>query len=788
MGFFKVGATTGMDVLLAVLREGYSAMPLMIRRLGARNPARPARRLQYLTAMFVLIARPLVFAIALLLAGPALAQAPATVPPEKVKQLFELFDDPSVKAWVAEQRNQDAGSTAAPAAAGASPADASSDAAAAPGQMNTMASSTLDRIKHHIERIVRTLPSLPGQFARVREATMEDMSSRGPAGVLMLIAIFIAAGLALTWATYKLTRPFRLWIIAQSKDTPTGRAKKIGGRLLYSSLLIVSFALGSAGAFMLFDWPMLIREIVLTFLMAAVVTWGVRTYLIALLVPSFMQVENAVEVRALPVSNETADHWSYWLTRIVGVFAFFAAAFILLPGLGIDRDGMMVLSVGADFVLLVLLLLAVWRRPRTRRDGHGHTAATWLLTAYFVALFLERIVGLYTWFWFTLAAFVLPFAIVLTQRGVNFVLRPGSEDAGRPTIPAVTIAVIDRGIRMILILAAAYLLARVWGLDMQAMRDGDTTTTLILRGLINVIVIALAADFGWSIIKALIERKLGIETPHAVIGEEDIPTLDPQQARLRTLLPIIQNILLAVIVVMAVLMMLASIGIQIGPLIAGAGVVGVAVGFGAQTIVKDVISGVFYLLDDAFRVGEYISSGSYRGTVESFSLRSVKLRHHRGPLFTIPFGELGAVQNQSRDWVTDKFNITVGYDTDIDFARKLIKRIGLELAEDPEFKHWVIEPIKMQGVQEFGEYGIVLRVKATTRPGGAFAMKGRFFLRLRQAFKEQGIELPFPTVHVEGLQNPHGAENAPVEITPELKMAVAQSHTNRRRKKAGTTE
>ena len=739
--------------------------------------------------MFVLIARLLVLGIALLPAGPTQAQAQASVPPERVKQLFELLDDPSVRAWVAEQRNQGAGSTAAPAAAGDSPADASSDAVAAPGQMNTMASSTLDRIKHHIERIVRTLPSLPGQFARVREATMEDMSSRGPAGVFLLIAMFIAAGLALTWATYKLTRPFRLWIIAQPKDTPIGRSKKIGGRLLYSSLLIVSFAVGSAGAFMLFDWPMLIREIVLTFLLAAVATWGVRTYVIALLVPSFMQVENAVEVRALPVTNETADHWSYWLSRIVGVFAFFAAAFVLLPGLGIDRDGMMVLSVGADFVLLLLLLVAVWRRPRTRRDdGHGHTAATWLLTAYFVALFLERIAGLYTWFWFTLAAFVLPFAIVLTQRGVNFVLRPGSEDAGRPTIPAVTIAVIDRGIRMILILAAAYLLARVWGLDMQAMQGSDTTTSLILRGLINVIVIALAADFGWSIIKALIERKLGIETPHAVIGEEDVPTLDPQQARLRTLLPIIQNILLAVIVVMAALMMLASIGIQIGPLIAGAGVVGVAVGFGAQTVVKDVISGVFYLLDDAFRVGEYISSGSYRGTVESFSLRSVKLRHHRGPLFTIPFGELGAVQNQSRDWVTDKFNITVGYDTDIDFARKLIKRIGLELAEDPEFKHWVIEPIKMQGVQEFGEYGIVLRVKVTTRPGGAFAMKGRFFLRLRQAFKEQGIELPFPTVHVEGLQNPHGAENAPVEITPALKTAVAQSHTNRRRKKASTAE
>ncbi|RWE45246.1 MAG: mechanosensitive ion channel family protein [Mesorhizobium sp.] len=740
--------------------------------------------------MFVLAARALVVGMALLLAGQAQAQAPATVPPERVKQLFELLDDPSVKAWVAEQRNQDAGPIGAPAKAGASPADASSDAVAAPGRMNTMASSTLDRIKHHIERIVQTLPLLPGQFAHVRSKTMADMSSRGSAGIVMLIVLFIAAGLALTWATYKLTRPFRLWIIAQPKDTPMGRAKKIGGRLLYSSMLIVSFALGSAGAFMLFDWPMLIREIVLTFLMAAVVTWGVRMYVMATLVPSFMKVESAVEVRALPVTNEAADHWSYWLPRIVGVFAFFGAAFNLLPGLGIDPDGMMVLSLGADFVLLVLFLLAVWRRPR-KRDGarqSGHTGATWLLTAYFIALFLERIAGFDVFFWFTLAAFFLPLAIVLTQRGVNFVLRPGSEEAGRPTIPAVTIAVIDRGIRMIFILAAAYLLARVWGLDMQSMQGSDTTTMFILRGLINVVVIALAADFGWSIIKALIERKLGIEVPHPVISEEEVPILDPQQARLHTLLPILQNILLASIIVMAVLMMLSSLGIQIGPLIAGAGVVGVAVGFGAQTVVKDIISGVFFLLDDAFRVGEYISSGNYKGTVESFSLRSVKLRHHRGPLFTIPFGELGAVQNQSRDWVIDKFNITVGYDTDIDFARKLIKRIGLELAEDPEFKNWVLDPIKMQGVQEFGEYGIVLRVKAMTRPGGAFGMKRKFYVRLRQVFKEQGIELPFPTVHVEGLQTPHEAQNAPLEITPALKLAAAQSHAIRRRKKAGATE
>ena len=125
---------------------------------------------------------------------------------------------------------------------------------------------------------------------------------------------------------------------------------------------------------------------------------------------------------------------------------------------------------------------------------------------------------------------------------------------------------------------------------------------------------------------------------------------------MRTLLPILRNILFIVFLVMAALMALSAMGVQIAPLIAGAGVVGVAVGFGAQTLVKDVISGIFYLLDDAFRVGEYIISGSYKGTVESFSLRSIKLRHHRGYLYTVPFGSLGAVQNMSRDWVIDKLH------------------------------------------------------------------------------------------------------------------------------------
>src|SRR5262249_33886044 len=151
------------------------------------------------------------------------------------------------------------------------------------------------------------------------------------------------------------------------------------------------------------------------------------------------------------------------------------------------------------------------------------------------------------------------------------------------------------------------------------------------------IVIALVVEFIWHFFRAVIDAKLqGADGP---LDADDEPTR--RRARLRTLLPILRNIGLVVILGIGGVVGLSRMGIEIGPLIAGAGVVGVAVGFGAQTVVKDVISGMFYLLDDAFRVGEYIQSGSYKGTVESFSLRSVKLRHQRGPIFTVPFGELG---------------------------------------------------------------------------------------------------------------------------------------------------
>jgi small-conductance mechanosensitive channel len=269
----------------------------------------------------------------------------------------------------------------------------------------------------------------------------------------------------------------------------------------------------------------------------------------------------------------------------------------------------------------------------------------------------------------------------------------------------------------------------------------DTLGTRLLRGVVSAIIALLVADIAWRIIRALIDYKISEGTNGGIPAAA-------RRSRMKTLLPILRNVIFVVLFTMAGLMVLSSMGIQIGPLLAGAGVAGVAIGFGAQTLVKDIISGIFYLLDDAFRVGEYIQSGSYKGTVESFSLRSVKLRHHRGPLYTVPFGELGAVQNMSRDWVIDKLTVTITYDSDLAKAKKLIKQIGKDLAAEPDFKEKIIEPLKMQGVEQFGEYGMQIRMKMMTKPSEQFTIRRRALALIKTAFDENGIRFASPTVRV----------------------------------------
>ena len=323
----------------------------------------------------------------------------------------------------------------------------------------------------------------------------------------------------------------------------------------------------------------------------------------------------------------------------------------LMPAIGFSADAARLTALLFGLGILVTAIHAVWRRPGRQSSLALRSA----LTAYLVLLWFVWVAGLIGILFIGLYALLLP-PVVRQVGNLARVVANRAQPGG--ALGVILNVLIVRGARAAVIVLAVAWLAYVFRFRMAALGGGGTVSTLF-SGVLNAIIILLVADLVWQLAKGLIAHRIDRA------ADSQDPDALARSGRLRTLLPIFRNTLAALIAAVTVMTILAGLGVQIGPLIAGAGIFGVAIGFGSQTLVKDVLSGVFYMLDDAFRVGEYIKSGSYMGTVEFFSLRSVRLRHHRGPIFTVPFGELGAVQNMSRDWVIEKMTIKVTYDFDI---------------------------------------------------------------------------------------------------------------------------
>ena len=241
-----------------------------------------------------------------------------------------------------------------------------------------------------------------------------------------------------------------------------------------------------------------------------------------------------------------------------------------------------------------------------------------------------------------------------------------------------------------------------------------------------------------------------------------------------TLLPLIKKVVLVTILVMVALIGLSSMGVNITPLLAGAGVVGLAVGFGAQALVRDIVSGVFFLIDDAFRVGEYIEMGDIRGTVESMSIRSLQLRHHRGAVHTIPFGELKSLTNYSRDWVMMKLEFRVPFDTDLKLAKKIVKNINEELQANEDYGDNFLQPLKFQGVRRMEEFNMVVGVKFMTKPGGQWTIRRDAYQRIRDEFEKAGINFAQRNVKVEVIGGEDLSESDKEKATAAAMDAIEQ--------------
>ncbi|WP_310619037.1 mechanosensitive ion channel family protein [Flexibacterium corallicola] len=321
---------------------------------------------------------------------------------------------------------------------------------------------------------------------------------------------------------------------------------------------------------------------------------------------------------------------------------------------------------------------------------------------------------------------------------------------------------LDHGAQILTFLMALGYLIVDWGFPI-------ISSESVLGNLFEVSMISFFGYMAYQAVALAIDRKMEQEKPEVEEEEAEHHDMGGQgESRIATLLPILRNFLLISIAVICSMVVLSQLGVNIAPLFAGAGVVGLAVGFGAQTLIRDIFSGAFFLIDDAFRKGEYIDIGDVKGTVERISIRSMQLRHHNGPLNTVPFGEVKFVKNFSRDWAMMKLTFRVTYDTDVERVRKLIKKFGQELLTHPDYGSKFLQPVKSQGVTSMEDSAMIVRVKFMTKPGDQFELRKVVYTGIRDIFTREGIQFAHKEVKVRLSENDETRK-----LSEEEKQAVA---------------
>jgi small-conductance mechanosensitive channel len=422
---------------------------------------------------------------------------------------------------------------------------------------------------------------------------------------------------------------------------------------------------------------------------------------------------------------------------LAGVVGISVMPVLLRAGLPIPSGQVIVLLQGIVVTLGVALAVATYARspgasPRARRILRiaGYTGAGLLLGVWSLCVLLLEFSMYHSLVWsLRIAALAFLVDAVLGLSGhiswVRFVQRSVAAAAA---------------------LAIVILLAQVWLVQEFAVIAPEVWLP-VRRSLITAAITLFVGYVAWRYLHHWTEVRLRAAGASLGPGSEDDGT--QAASRLTTVLPMLRVLAGIAILVVAVLLALSQLGIEITPLLAGAGVFGLALSFGSQALVRDIVSGVFFMFDDAFRVGEYIDTGRLKGTVEMLSLRSVRLRHQNGQVHTIPYGQLSAITNFSRDWQTVKFNLRLARDTDIEKVRKTVKQLGQQMMEDPELGREFLQPLKLQGVAEIADSALVVRLKFTARPLKPSWVQRESLKRLHRVFGEKGIEFASNAVRVE---------------------------------------
>ncbi|WP_230169748.1 mechanosensitive ion channel domain-containing protein, partial [Roseomonas sp. CECT 9278] len=686
--------------------------------------------------------------------------------------------------------------TPAPPAPAAAPAAPEEPAILAPNTLGAQllqgASQRLSGLSEQLVRTVQTIADLPAMVAWLSSMARDPVTQFRVIDAFWKLLLVLGLGLAAEWLAVR--------VLKRARDALDSRAPAEGelfgwlrrvplviARLCLDLLPIAAFAIVSYGGIGLVG-PLPTTELVMLTVNNAYMASR------AVMVGSRMLLSPASPMlRLLPVADETAAYITVWLRRItfvlvVGYATAEAGLQFGLPWTAYDSILRVCLLLVTLFLVIVILqnrgAVSDALRARELAEGEAPTASrrtlravrdrladiwhivaiAWLMAAWGVWA-LEVQGG----FWRLSRVSLLTLVVLGVAKLVDLAMRrvlarafritpdlarryPGLELRANRYLPILkgTFSTIITGLALLFLLEA-------WGLDAFAWFGQGKLGNRLVGSLASMGFTLLAAMAAWEAANAAIQR-------HLVSLSRDAKAA--RSARVRTLLPMLRTALMVTIIVIVAFIILTEIGVNVAPLIAGAGVLGIAIGFGSQTLVRDVITGIFLLFEDALAVGDVVQVGGLSGVVEQLSIRSIKLRAVDGSLHIIPFSAVTTVTNMTRDFAFAVMDVNIAYGEDTDRVTDVLRNVASEMREDAKWRPAIRDDLDVMGVERLGDSGVVLRVRFKTEPSQRWAVARELNRRVKKRFDELGIEIPYPhqkLVMEQGAQHPAAPARAAEE-------------------------
>ena len=604
----------------------------------------------------------------------------------------------------------------------------------------------IDRLKNDSAAFTANLKGIPDFIDWVSIQNLDLRRAQLWAALGNDLLIIVGVPLLASCAVALLLLPLRLNLRRALPATLPGRLGLLSSLFVLRMVPVVIFLTATLTLLNQNETRRLPRYIVLDVIYALSASYSLRQVLRAFFAPT------VDHLRFLSMNAAQARYACRWLSAfayvmIPGYFLVDIATALHVPAAsGTVLQNILACALVAMAVVLILQTRmsvgAILRGSFEPDESMVHALRGWMgrrwhiiAVAFLLLSLIVILLGVDNGFGLMMRGMAFTFGLLVASR-MSFV---AIERWSRTTSNGVVAhrRIISFLLRPFIWIVAAFGIAAAWG-----MHPGQLITTPFGQKATNAI-ISISVTLGvltliYEVLDAAVERHLNRRDPD---GGTTGAT-----ARARTLLPMVRNTIFVVFSAVAVLTLLSAVGINIAPVLAGAGIFGVAIGFGSQSLVKDFLTGLFIIAENTIAIGDVVTISTFTGVVEAMSMRTIRLRDLDGALHVLTFSEVTKFTNLTKDFAYAVVDIDVSFNSNLEHVMQVLRDIGSELQHDAVFQRVILEPIEIMGVEKFTESAITIRVRLRTRPGKQWDIKRLMLLKIQQRFATENIEIPYPTV------------------------------------------